>query len=537
MYTEKIMLVAGLLFVVSLLTILADKLKISYPIFLVIAGCCISFIPGVPRIRLDPDVVFVIFLPPLLYAAAWGTSWPDFWRSRRAISLLALGLVLFTSTIVAYVTNHMIADFNLALGFLLGGIISPPDAVAATSVTKGLSIPRRVTTILEGESLVNDASSLIVYRFALAAFVSGSFSIWKAGGDFFMVSVMGVLIGLAIAHIVYAAHRFLPTNSSVDTALTLISPYFAYLAAEHFHFSGVLAVVSAGLFLTWRSSDIFSFQTRIQTISVWNTIVFLLNGVVFIMIGLQLPDIIEGLGEYSLHDSIIYGLIVSGISILMRIIWVFAGAYLPHLLSSHVRKTEERPNWQSVFIIAWSGMRGVVSLAAALALPITLDNGTVFQQRNLILFITFIVIVITLVIQGLSLPLIIKWLGVNGDEDNIFVTEKELRLNLAYSAIEHIEETVSNQEASQDAIHHIKSKYERRIDQANEQMLTIAATEHSADLFREYNMLQISLIHFERDTLRQMRRQKTYSEELIRKLEFELDLEEARLLNIRGGRA
>lgn len=536
MYTEKIMLVAALLFVVSLLTVLANKLKISYPIFLVLAGCCISFIPGVPRIRLDPDVVFLIFLPPLLYAAAWGTSWADFFRARRQIALLALGLVLITSTIVAYISNHMISDFNLALGFLLGGIISPPDAVAATSVTKNLSIPKRVTTILEGESLVNDASSLIVYRFALVAFISGSFSLWKASGDFFMVSVMGVLIGLATAHVVYAAHRFLPTNSSIDTAITLISPYFAYLAAEHFHFSGVLAVVSSGLFLSWRSSDYFTFQTRLQAISVWNTLVFLLNGVVFIMIGLQLPDIMEGLGEYSVHDSIIYGLVVSAVSIVVRIIWVFAGAYLPTLLSRKLRETEGLPDWRSVFIIAWSGMRGVVSLAAALALPITLDNGTIFQQRNLILFITFIVILVTLVLQGLTLPPLIKWLKATNDDDDMLLAEKELRLNLAYAAIEHIEETITNQEASQDAIHHIKTKYEKRIDQANEQMLTIAATEHSADLFNEYNRLQIGLIHFERDKLRQMRRQKIVNEELLRKLEFELDLEEARLLNIRGNR-
>ena len=270
MLKDSLLLIVSLLFVVSMLAMLSDKLRISYPIFLVVAGLGISLIPGVPQVRLDPDIVFVIFLPPLLYSAAWYTSWHDFWKLRRPIGLLGFGLVLCTAFAVAYFSHFLIPDFSLALGFLLGGIISPPDAVAATSVLHNLKVPKRIVDILEGESLVNDASSLIVFRFALAAIVTGKFVLWRAGVDFLLVVFMGVLIGLVIAHIAYAIHRWLPTTSSIDTAISLICPYLMYMAAEHFHYSGVLAVVSGGLFLSYRSHDIFSYESRLQTISVWN---------------------------------------------------------------------------------------------------------------------------------------------------------------------------------------------------------------------------------------------------------------------------
>lgn len=236
MFTETLLLVLALLFAVFMLTMLAQKLKISYPIFLVIAGLGISFIPGIPKIEIEPELVFLIFLPPLLYESAWYTSWNDFWKWRTPIAMLAFGLVFFTSIIVAFVSTAMIPGFTLAMGFLLGGIISPPDAVAANSVLKHIKIPKRLTTVLEGESLINDASSLIVFRFALAAILSGYFSMEQAIGQFFLAAGMGVIVGLVIAHIVYVVHRFLPTTPSIDAALTLMTPYFMYMAAEHFHF-------------------------------------------------------------------------------------------------------------------------------------------------------------------------------------------------------------------------------------------------------------------------------------------------------------
>ena len=346
MLKDSLLLIVSLLFLISMLAMLSDKLRISYPIFLVLAGLGISLIPGVPQIRLDPNIVFVIFLPPLLYSAAWYTSWHDFWRMRRPIGLLGFGLVLLTAGAVAWFANWLIPDFSLALGFLLGGIISPPDAVAATSVLQNLRVPKPVVTILEGESLVNDAASLIVFRFALAAILTGKFLLWKAEVDFVLVIIMGILIGLVIAHIAYAIHRWLPTTSSIDTAITLISPYLMYIGAEHFHYSGVLAVVSGGLFLSYRSHDIFSYESRLQSQSVWHVIVFLLNGMVFILIGLQLPDVVRGLGEYSLRAAIGYGAGISVVTMLVRMLWVYPGAYLPRLLkdrkSTRLNSSHER---------------------------------------------------------------------------------------------------------------------------------------------------------------------------------------------------
>ncbi|MEO6166953.1 MAG: Na+/H+ antiporter [Chitinophagales bacterium] len=524
--SNQIIVFVLLLFGVSLLSVVADKIRVSYPIMLVIAGLVIWLIPGMPTIKLDPDVVFLIFLPPLLYSAAWSTSWNDFLAAKRPIGMLAFVLVIATSTIVAFFSVWLIPGFTLALGFLLGGIISPPDAVAATSVLKTLKIPRRVATLLEGESLVNDASSLIVFRFAIVAILSGQFSLIEATGQFFLVAIMGVVVGLVVANVVYAIHRFLPTTPSVDTALTLISPYLCYLIAEHFHFSGVLAVVAAGLFLSFRAADIFSYESRLQAIGVWSTLTFILTGVVFILIGLQLPQIIGNLDGTTLGQAIEYGIIISLLIIVVRLAWVYPGAFLPRIIVPSIRKGEPNPGWKSVFIVGWSGMRGVVSLASALAIPLTLQDGTAFPFRNLILFITFLVILITLVFQGISLPLIIRFLKIPSTEDET-KEEKDLRIRLAYSSIEKIEASYSAKDATSDALHHIKTKYERRIDHIHQRMLTADNSGHSTEVFHEFNKLQLQLVHFERNQLTQLRRAKKFGEEVLRKLEYELDLEEA----------
>ncbi len=527
--TDQIIVFLFLLFCVCLLAIVAEKIKVPYPILLVLAGLMIWLIPGMPIIELNPDIVFFIFLPPLLYSAAWQTSWNDFWKWRRAIFLLAFGLVIATSTIVAYVSVYLIPGFTLALGFLLGGIISPPDAVAATSVMKGLKVPKRLSVILEGESLINDASSLIIYRFALVAFLTGTFSFSNASGQFVIVSVMGVVIGLAIANVLYITHRFLPTTPSIDTAITLLSPYLCYLAAEHFHFSGVLSVVSAGLFLSWRSDEIFKFDSRIQAYAVWQAMVFILNGVVFILIGLQLPVIINDLDGFTFGQAISFGIIISLLVMVVRMAWIFPASYLP-LISKRIRTSEPIPNWKSVALGGWAGMRGVVSLAAALALPLTLGDGSHFHFRNTILFITFCVILMTLVVQGLTLPFLIKWFKIP-DSEGIEEQEKKLRTYLSYAAIEFIESNYAQEDATRDALHHIKTKFERQIDQIQRRMLTADLTRHSEDVFREFNKLQLHMINFERREIKTLRRKNQYPEEVLRKLEYELDLEEASLTN------
>jgi monovalent cation/hydrogen antiporter len=527
MLKDSLLLVVTLLFVISMLAMLSDKLRISYPIFLVLAGLGISLIPGIPQIRLDPDIVFIIFLPPLLYSAAWYTSWREFWHFRRPIGLLAFGLVLLTAVAVAYVSNFMIPNFPLALGFLLGGIVSPPDAVAATSVLQHVKIPKRIVTILEGESLVNDASSLIVFRFALATLFTGKFILWEAGRDFVMVIFMGILIGLAIAHIVYAIHRWLPTTPVIDTAITLITPYLMYIAAEHFHYSGVLAVVSGGLFLSYRSHDFFNYGSRLQTQSVWNVIVFLLNGVVFILIGLQLPGIIRGLGEYSLRAAIWYGLAISAVAILVRLAWVYPSAYLPRMLSKKIRKREPYPGKKQVFIIGWSGMRGVVSLASALSIPITLPGGEALPHRNMILCITFIVILVTLVFQGLTLPLIVRWLKLDADDK-----EKEqqlsLRLSLAKTVLQHIAGRYDNEAASIEAFGRLKARYERIVENTGKKLETGNGEENTPSFLPKYRQLLLEVVDIQRSELAKMRNAEEYSDDLLRSKELELDLEEAR---------
>ena len=530
MVQENLLLILSLLFAVSMLTILSKKLNISYPIFLVISGLLIGFIPGIPVVSLNPDFVFLIFLPPLLYSAAWNTSWKDFWEQRRNISLLAFGLVIFTSTAVAFLSHAMIPGFSLALGFLLGGIISPPDAVAATSVLQGLKIPKRIVTILEGESLINDASSLIVFRFALLAVITGQFTFLKATGDFFLVAGAGIASGIAIAYVIYNIHRLLPTSASVDTALTLISPYLMYIGAEHFHFSGVMAVVSGGLFLSFRSHLIFTYNSRIQIYSFWETLIFLLNGMVFILIGLQLPQIIGGLKAYSLGNIIFYAVVISLVTIIIRIIWVFPGAYFPRMFSKKIRNKERRPPPNSVFLVAWSGMRGVVSLAAALAVPLTLSNGAAFPQRDLILFITFIVILFTLVLQGLSLPRVIHLLKIeDAGEENTSEQEAAIRLRLAWAALNHMQDHYGEELNAIDAYRRLKDRYERMIENANKKLLNDENLSAASGFLPKYRKMLLEVVAVRRQELQKLRDERLYSDEILNNREWELDLEEARL--------
>lgn len=529
MIQDNLLLILSLLFIITMLTMLSDKLRISYPIFLVIGGLLISLIPGIPNITIGPDIVFLIFLPPLLYAAAWNTSWKDFWKMKRPISLLSFGLVIFTSVVVAFVSNAIIPDFPIAYGFLLGGIISPPDAVAATSVLQGLRIPKRIVTILEGESLVNDASSLIVFRFALMAIVTGQFNFLTASKSFLMVAGLGILIGLAIGHIIYFIHRFLPTTPSIDAAITLISPYIMYITAEHFHYSGVLSVVVGGLFLSYRSNDIFTYESRLPIYGIWETLIFLLNGFVFILIGLQLPTIMQELEGYSISEAILYAIIISLLTIAIRIIWVFPGAYIPRWLFRSVRKTEPKPSWQQVFLVAWSGMRGVVSLASALAIPLTL-NGNAFPHRNLILFITFIVILFTLVVQGLSLKPLIRILKIQVDEkESQKLQSQALRIHLAESVLAHIDTNYMEEIGNHEAYKRVRDRYERMIAVARKKLEQEEAEEEGSSFLPRYRQMLVELVEVRRRELNRVRHSGDYDEEMIREREWELDLEEARL--------
>ena len=472
------------------------------------------------------------FLPPLLYSAAWNTSWRDFKANIRPIGLLAIGLVIFTSCIIAYLSHAIIPGFALSLGFVLGGVISPPDAIAATSIISRLKVPKRVVTILEGESLVNDASSLIVFRFALAAVTTGSFVLWKASLEFVLVAGMGIFIGLAIAAIIYLVHRFLPTDSVTDTAISLISPYIMYLAAEHFHYSGVLAAVSGGLFLSNYSNHFLNYDSRLQLQSVWNTIVFLLNGIVFILIGMQIPFILQGMENYTPVQAIGYAVIISIASVLIRIVWVYAGSFLPHLLSKRIREKEGRPNPKSIFIVAWSGMRGVVSLASALTIPALLPSHEVFPHRNLILFITFSVILFTLVLQGITLPFLIKILKIDSEDVQMQTNLLTLNEELAGSVIKHIDENYGSEVQTSDMHKRLRDRYERLKEEAERHIQNIGERNTPKQSIRRLRVLMLEMIKVQRKQLNDFRTDDKYSDEILRSKENELDLEEARIRKI-----
>ncbi|PZR39492.1 MAG: Na+/H+ antiporter [Azospira oryzae] len=519
---ENISIIIALLAVVTALAQITDKIRIPYPILLVLAGMGIGFTPWLPNISLDPDIVFLLFLPPVLYAAAWNTSWYEFKAARRPISLLAIGCVLFTTTAVAAIAHHFIPGFGWAESFVLGAIVSPPDAVAATAATKGLALPKRLITILEGESLVNDATGLIAYRYAITTVATGTFIFWLASINFFYVAGVGLLVGVAAGYTFYWIHRITPDNAVTDTTFTLLAPYVSYLAAEHIHSSGVLAVVTCGIIMSWTSSEVFNHKTRLQANAVWETMTFLLNGIIFILIGLQLPTILNNIHGESLSSLMLYGALVSAATIIVRIIWVFPGTYLPRWIFKAIRKKEEMPDVKQVAIVAWSGMRGVVSLAAALALPLTV-RGTEFPNRDMIIFLTFCVIFSTLVIQGFTLRPIVKWLNIQADGNQ---HEREARFRIASSAIEHIEENYSLSLSDQ-VLSKVKSKYELRIQRM--QQKENEEGKLSEEKIREFLNVQQELLSHERRMSIDMRNKGQIDDEVLHRIEYELDLEETRL--------
>lgn len=531
MIYENLLLILSLLFVVFMLMMLGERLRISYPIFLVLGGLAIGFIPGVPRVKMEPEMVFLLFLPPLLFEAAWYTSWHDFWKWKRPISLLAFGLVLFTSFIVAFVSHAMIPGFTLPMGFLLGAIISPPDAVAAVSVLKNMAFPKRSLYILEGESLVNDASSLIILRFALIAIMSGTFELHEAATDFLVVTVMGIVTGLVIAHIFYAIFRWLPTTPNITTALTFMAPYFMYLGAEEFHFSGVMAVVSGGLFLSFRSHEIMNFNARLQAVGVWKTVGFLLNGIVFILIGLELPEITDGLGDYSMKDAITYGIVISVVAILIRLIWMFPTTFLPRLLFKSIREGEKNPGWRAPLVMSFAGMRGVVSLASALSIPLALTDGSMFPKRNLILFITFVVILVTLVFQGLLLPFLTRWVGLKEIDDLTPEVEQEtrIRLHLMKVALERLKETYAEEVATNELVANMVQQLESNVSLSETKLESLEDDGKELHEVADYNKIKGDLITLQRQELYKMKKAHRFDAEVLRKQEAHLDLEEAEI--------
>jgi Na+/H+ antiporter len=523
---DKVELVLGLLAAVATLALLSRKLPVPFPIVLVVGGLLLSLIPGLPPVRVTPELVFLIFLPPILYPAALFTSWRDFHANLRPILLLAIGLVLFTVLLVGFIAHRLIPDLPLAAGFVLGAIVSPPDAIAAIAIAERLHIPRRIVTVLEGESLVNDATALVAYRLAIAAVATNSIALGPITGRFLVVSLGGILLGLLIGMLTTWVQKRID-DPPIEICLSLLTPFAAYLPAERLGLSGVLAVVTAGLYHGWRIPEITSSSTRLQAGPVWEMIEFLLNGFIFILIGLQLPEVISTLSGYSTLQLAWYGVAVSAAVILIRIVWVFPATYLPRLLSESLRQRDPYPAWQHVAIVAWTGMRGMVSLAAALAIPLVARNGVPFPGRDLIIFLTFTVILATLVLQGLTLPPLIRWLGVEDDgaSDN---EERIARLKANEAALARLDELVKSETGNAGVAQHLRIEYEDRIRQL-ETAEPGKGTTHRGLFSLNYDRLAHEALRVERATIIRLRNERVINDETLRRIQHDIDLAEARL--------
>ncbi len=518
-----------LILIILALVMLAGKLRLAYPIVLVLGGLALSFTSRFSDITIDPELVFFIFLPPLLYEAAWQVSWKEFWRWRRIILSFAFPIVVLTSCVVAVASWAFIPGFTLALGFLLGGIISPPDAISATTIMRQVNVPKAFVSIVEGESLLNDAASLIVFRFALAAIITGQFHFQQATTNFFVVVLMGTLIGLFIGLIFYAIHRWLPTTPSMDIVLSLVIPYCMYYFAEYFHFSGVLAVVSGGLLLSGKRQSMLTYRSRIQGLNFWSVLGFVLNGLVFMLIGLQLPSITRQLGDTGIAEAIGYGVAISLVLIVCRLLCTLGASVFTRFMSRFIRVAQANPGWKGPVVLGWAGMRGVVSLAAALSIPLVVSEGQPFPHRNLILFITFVVILFTLVIQGLTLPWVIRKLDLQDELNPIPEQQQEkiIQKKIAYTSLQLLEGKYKDDLGQNE---HLRNLYARlQLDLEFFLQDLMEADRATDNALAKFQRVYLELLEGQRKLLYEMNHRAEFDEDLIRKYLSLIDLEEIKI--------
>jgi len=518
-----------LLFIV-VFGLIARRLGTPYPIVMVIGGLILGFVPGIPNIGLNPDLVFLVVLPPLLYAAAWTTSWRDFRYNLVSIFLLAFGLVGFTVIAVALVAPRVFAGFDWRLGFVLGAVVAPTDAIAATSIARRVGLPRRIVDILEGESLINDATGLLALQFATAIVVHKQVPTVSTGIlTLAWLTAGGIALGLLVGFVAYYIERRID-DGPIEITLSILIPYAAYLAAEQVHASGVLAVVACGLFLSRRSANFFSPSVRLQAWSVWESLNYVLNGLVFVLIGLQLPEIRASIRGYSLSTLVVDGAVFSVLLILLRLLWVFPGAGVAWLVRTRLlHQRERRPRPRKTFILGWTGMRGVVSLAAALALPALLADGSPFPQRDLIIFLTFCVICVTLVLQGVTLPPLIRAFGLAGAAGPN-CEEQEARRIMIDAAVSHLNDAKEKDSEEAAALYEdLTRHYHQRLaslehGEVNQGQIT----DHDRHL-----ELSLEALRVERETAVRLRDEGRINDDVLRLIERELDLSESRIATVR----
>jgi monovalent cation/hydrogen antiporter len=508
--------------------LLARRVNIAPAILLLVAGIALAFVPGMPQLELPPELVLLVVLPPLIYSASVAMSWREFKHSLRPIILLAVGCVIFTASAVA-ATTHVLIGLPWSTGFLLGAIVAPPDVVAPLAIARKLGLPRRILVILEGEGLANDATALILYRFAVVAISTGTFSLSKATGTFVGIVVCEVLFGAAVGWLsLRARHR--AHHPQVEITLSLITPYIAYWVPEHFGGSGVIATVACGLYMSWNGPLLISSATRLQGIFFWDLVIYLIEGLLFLLTGFQMRSLFARSKAFPLDDILSATALVVVIIVVARFAWVYPATYLPRMMSKRLRERDPSPPWQWTFILSFTGVRGAVSLAAALALPFALASGEAFPYRDLILFVSFGVIIVTLVGLGLGLPLVVRWLGVAeaGRGEHIAEHQSEIaaRREALAAARKSLEAITDDRELSDEVVKLLRARHEIRVNQLPDSLDPDAHEVTASEM-----ALTRELIAVERKFIHALLRDGKITDEIRRRIERDLDLEEASLAN------
>jgi monovalent cation/hydrogen antiporter len=516
-----------LLAVLAGTALLARRISVAPAILLLLAGVALAFVPGVPSLELPPELVLLVVLPPLIYSAAVAMSWREFRFNLRPIILLAVGCVIFTAFAVAAATHYAIG-LPWDVGFLLGAIVAPPDAVAPLAIVRKLGLPRRILVVLEGEGLANDATALILYRFAVAAISTGMFSLPKAGGEFTAIVIGEALFGAGVGWLsLRARHR--ARDPQIEITLSLLTPYIAYWIPQHFGGSGVISTVACGLYMSWNGPLLISSATRLQGIFFWDLVIYLIEGLLFLLTGFQMRSLFEKSKAFPLHDILSATALVTVMVIVARFAWVFPATYLPRLLK-RVRVRDPSPPWQWVFVLSFTGVRGAVSLAAALALPFALPGGEAFPERDLILFVSFGVIFITLVGLGLGLPPVVRWLGVAqaGRAEHRAEHESEIaaRREALAVALKSLETITDDRDLSEEVVKLLRARHEIRANQLPDSLDPEAHEVSAAG-----TALTRELIGAERRFIHVLLRDGKITDEVRRRIERDLDLEEASLAN------
>jgi len=530
---ETIQLVVALLAVAAAVAFAAGRLKVPAAILLVIAGVILALIPGLPTLKLAPELVLLVVLPPFIYSSSVAMSWREFEFNLRPIALLAVGCVVFTAAAAAAAT-HWLLNFSWPVAFVLGAIVSPPDAVAPLSIARRMRLPRRLLVVLEGEGLANDATALILYRFAVAAVAFGVFSAPAAVETFGAIVVGEILWGVAVGWFMLRLRRFVG-DPRIEITLSLLTPYLAYWPPTWLGGSGVLATVVTGLYISWNGLRLISAATRLQGIFFWDLFVYLLEGLVFLVTGLQARALAESLRSYSSHELVAASLVVCLVIIAARFVWMFPATYLPRWLSPALARRDPSPPWQYPFVLAFTGVRGIVSLAAALAIPLLTSSGQPFPERDLILFLTFVVILVTLVGQGLLLPLVIRSLGLENAGQREQVEDRRAEFTARRQAVEaslaRIDELEKERRLELDVLERVRAQHRERLRRVADRAQDDGDHRAAQEL---HDQIEFGLIEEERRRVNELYRRGELKDEARRRIERELDLREAQLVSWRG---